>query len=219
LVKGGTTYRILADQVGSVRLVVNASTGAIAQRIDYDAFGVVTTDTNPGFQPFGFAGGLTDLDTGLVRFGARDYDPRVGRWTSKDPIGFASRDTNLFAYVLSDPVQLTDPSGESFTVGLTAAGAATGALANLGYQLGKGCGFNRDDFLNAVVIGAAIGFGLGAVLDTAGVASITLGGGIFGTTSLGALPTSTGAAVLGGGLGFLTGREAGLQARMSEQGQ
>jgi hypothetical protein len=56
LVKGGTTYRILSDQVGSVRLVVNATTGGIAQRIDYDAFGVVTLDTNPGFQPFGFAG-------------------------------------------------------------------------------------------------------------------------------------------------------------------
>ena len=35
---------------------------------------------------FGFAGGIYDPDTELVRFGARDYDPRVGRWTTKDPI-------------------------------------------------------------------------------------------------------------------------------------
>ena len=41
-------------------------------------------DTNPGFQPFGFAGGLYDPDTGLVRFGARDYDAETGRWTSKE---------------------------------------------------------------------------------------------------------------------------------------
>ena len=33
---------------------------------------------NPGYQPFGFAGGLADA-LGLVRFGARDYDPRAGR--------------------------------------------------------------------------------------------------------------------------------------------
>jgi hypothetical protein len=51
LVKGGTTYRILSDQVGSVRLVVDATTGAVAQRIDYDAFGVVTLDTNPASSP------------------------------------------------------------------------------------------------------------------------------------------------------------------------
>ncbi len=111
MVKGGTTYRILSDQVGSVRLVVNADTGAVVQRIDYDAFGVVTQDTNPGFQPFGFAGGLTDLDTGLVRFGARDYDPRVGRWTSKDPIRFGGGDPNLYGYVVGDPVNLIDPQG------------------------------------------------------------------------------------------------------------
>ncbi|MCL4686323.1 RHS repeat-associated core domain-containing protein [Myxococcota bacterium] len=110
MVKGGTTYRILSDQVGSVRLVVNATTGDVAQRIDYDAFGVVTLDTNPGFQPFGFAGGLTDGDTGLVRFGARDYDPRVGRWTSKDPIDFEGG-YNHYAYVLADPVNGIDVDG------------------------------------------------------------------------------------------------------------
>jgi hypothetical protein len=43
--------------------------------------GNVTSDTNPGFQPFGFAGGLYDRDTGFVRFGRRDFDPLVGRWT------------------------------------------------------------------------------------------------------------------------------------------
>ena len=44
--------------MGSVRLVVNAVSGDVAQELDYDEFGVVTTDTNPGFQPFGFAGDL-----------------------------------------------------------------------------------------------------------------------------------------------------------------
>jgi len=39
------------------------------------------------------------------------YDPVVGRWTSKDPIGFAGGDTNLYGYVTSDPVNFVDPSG------------------------------------------------------------------------------------------------------------
>jgi len=47
----------------------------------------------------------------LVHFGSRDYDPQVGRWTTKDPIGFASEDTNLYAYVYNDPVNQIDPSG------------------------------------------------------------------------------------------------------------
>ena len=51
MVKGGTTYRIIADHVGSVRLVVNSVTGAVVQRMDYDSFGIVSQDSSPGFQP------------------------------------------------------------------------------------------------------------------------------------------------------------------------
>src|SRR5207253_3393176 len=76
-----------------------------------DAFGQMLVDTNPGFQPFGFAGGLYDQDTKLTRFGARDYDALTGRWTAKDSLLFAGGDTNLFGYVLNDPVNLSDPSG------------------------------------------------------------------------------------------------------------
>ncbi len=111
MIRGGVTYRIFSDHLGSPRLVVNSSTGAIVQRMDYDEFGNVLNDTNPGFQPFGFAGGLYDPDTKLVRFGARDYDPTLGRWTARDPILFAGGDTNLYGYVMNDPLNWIDPSG------------------------------------------------------------------------------------------------------------
>jgi RHS repeat-associated protein len=68
-------------------------------------------DTNPGFQPFGYAGGIHDNDTGLVHFGAREYDPQTGTWTSQDPIGFSGGDTNLYAYVANDPINNIDPTG------------------------------------------------------------------------------------------------------------
>jgi RHS repeat-associated protein len=111
MIRGGVTYRIVADQLDSPRLVIDALTGVVVQRMDYDAFGNVLTDTHPGFQPFGFAGGLYDRDTRLVRFGARDFDPETGRWTAKDPRGFDGLDTNLYAYALNDPLNARDSSG------------------------------------------------------------------------------------------------------------
>ncbi|MEA3477641.1 MAG: RHS repeat-associated core domain-containing protein [Bacteroidota bacterium] len=108
---GATTYYLTCDQVGSLRVVVDAS-GNIVNRIDYDSFGNVIEDTNPSFQiPFGFAGGLHDRDTGLVRFGYRDYAPEIGRWIAKDPIGFAGGDTDLYGYCLGDPVDWVDTWG------------------------------------------------------------------------------------------------------------
>lgn len=110
-VKNGVTYRIFSDILGSPRLVVNAATGAVVEQIDYSVTGEIVNDTNPGFQPFGFAGGLYDPHTKLVRFGARDYMPAAGRWTAKDPLRFAGGDTNLYAYALNDPVNRMDPRG------------------------------------------------------------------------------------------------------------
>ena len=99
LIKGSATYRIVTDHLGSPRLVVNMATGVIAQEMEYDEYGNVLTDTNPGFQPFGFAGGIYDRDMGLVRFGARDYEAESGRWLVKDQILFEGNSTNLFATV------------------------------------------------------------------------------------------------------------------------
>jgi len=141
MIKNGVTYRFILDHLGSPRLVVNATTGAVAQRIDYDAWGNITKDTNPGFQPFGFAGGLYDSDTGLIRFGARDYDAEVGRWTEKDPIRFFSQDANLYFYNFGDPVNLIDPEGlggyfDNLTENLDQRAAWAADAGNLGGAMG-----------------------------------------------------------------------------------
>ncbi|MBW2662707.1 MAG: RHS repeat-associated core domain-containing protein [Deltaproteobacteria bacterium] len=111
MTKDGSTYYLTYDQVGSLRSVANTATNVL-KRINYDSFGNIIEDTNPLFEiPFGFAGGLHDRDTGLVRFGYRDYDPDTARWTAKDPIGFAGGDTDLYGYCLNDPVNFVDPEG------------------------------------------------------------------------------------------------------------
>jgi RHS repeat-associated protein len=108
MTRGGARYYLACDQVGTLRVVTD-STGAVVKRIDHDSFGNVVADTNPAFSvPFGFAGGLHDRDTGLVRFGYRDYDPETGRWTAKDPILFAGGDVDLYGYCLNDSVNWAD---------------------------------------------------------------------------------------------------------------
>ncbi len=110
MVKDGKTYRLITNHLGSVRYVVDIVTGNVVQHIEYDEFGNVQHDSNPNFQPFGFAFGLYDVDTGLVRFGERDYDPTSGLWITKDPIRFGGG-LNLYGYVNNDPVNWVDPSG------------------------------------------------------------------------------------------------------------
>jgi RHS repeat-associated protein len=66
---------------------------------------------NSDFQPFGFAGGLYDEQTKLTRFGARDFSAHEGRWTTKDPIGFDGGVSNLYEYVVNDPVNYFDNYG------------------------------------------------------------------------------------------------------------
>ena len=132
MIRDGNTYCIVTDHLGSPRLVVNVANGAIVQEMNYDEFGNVLSDTNPGFQPFGFAGGIYDRDTGLVRFGARDYDAETGRWTRRDPMKFQGVEHNLYAYTLNDPVNRVDQFGlyASFDEALRAAFAETWPLSN-----------------------------------------------------------------------------------------
>ncbi len=54
---------------------------------------------------------ISNRDTKLTRFGARDYDAETGRWTAKDPIGFAGGLTSLYDYVGGDPVNYLDVTG------------------------------------------------------------------------------------------------------------
>ena len=102
----------MKDHLGSPRVVVNEATGAVVQRMDFDAWGNILVDTNPGWQPFGFAGGLFDHATKLTRFGARDYDAAAGRWTAKDALRFASG-KNPFEYARGEPTRWVDRTGLS----------------------------------------------------------------------------------------------------------
>jgi len=81
----------------------------MVQTYGYDAFGnVVVTGTIS--QPFAFTGREYDAETSMYFYRARYYDPAVGRFVTKDPIGFAGG-VNLYNYVGNAPITWVDPLG------------------------------------------------------------------------------------------------------------
>jgi RHS repeat-associated protein len=158
-----------------VRLVIDAAADTVVQRLAYDAYGRVVVDTKPGFQPFGYAGGLYDPLTGLVRFGARDYDAESGRWTGKDPIGFNGGSPNVYEYALGEPVRYTDPDGRAIPVWI--AGAVFGIVIDVAGQISANLldpcegWYNIDGWqvTRAGVYGAVSAFALLRIGNLAGV--------------------------------------------------
>ena len=180
MIKSGVKYRIISDQLGSVRSVINTNNGTTAQEISYNEWGMVLSDSNPGLQPFGYAGGIYDSDTKLVRFGARDYDASVGRWTAKDPILFAGGDTNLYRYVQNSPLNFIDPSGRIPVIIVVPIGTAILNAAISGYSGYKTAspGCEGRGFATGVLFGAVTGFFGGVGYGTGSVVSAVIGGGV-----------------------------------------
>jgi RHS repeat-associated protein len=170
MIRGSNTYRFVRDQVGSIRLVVHSATGEIAQRIDYDSFGRVLLDTNPGFQPFGFIGGLYDPLSRLVRLGARDYDPELGRFISRDSLGFAGTN-NEYVYADNDPINSLDPSGNISFLATLAIGALIDGGIDLALQMMENGG--RFSCIDWGRVGKEIA--AGAALNAAGVGLLKAG--------------------------------------------
>jgi RHS repeat-associated protein len=109
-----TQYRIYGDHLGSMRAVVRVSDGKAVQVMRHGPWGELELDSvASGFArvPFGFAGGIHDDATKLVRFGAREYDARTGRWLSKDEARFGGGE-NFYEYAGGDPTNFIDRFGD-----------------------------------------------------------------------------------------------------------
>lgn len=101
----------LSDHQGTVRDLVNNS-GIIQNHLRYDSFGKIVSQTAPASSPrFAYTGREWDGEIGLYFYRARYYDAIVGRFIGEDPIGFESRDVNLFRYVVNSPSNWIDPMG------------------------------------------------------------------------------------------------------------
>ncbi|OXU14819.1 RHS repeat-associated core domain-containing protein [Sedimentisphaera salicampi] len=128
-------YGYFAGELGSVAAVYSTEPNGIAERYSYDAYGSVSI-TDPNGQPldesavgnpYMFTGRRYDSESGLYYYRARYYNPKLGVFHSRDPLGYIDS-MNLYAYCGNNPVNYFDPMGKDVWI---ARHYATGWHANL----------------------------------------------------------------------------------------
>jgi RHS repeat-associated protein len=154
MIRGGKSYLVVTDEIGSPRLLLDTANGAVIDEVDMDPWGRIERETTPRSLPFGLAGGLTDPDTGLVHFGVRDYDPVTARWTAPDPAGPGGGDVNQYRYASGDPVNRIDPPG---TCDVVAAGLSVSGFYGPGGSLSLGVVVGGTDLGVYGTLGKGVG--------------------------------------------------------------
>ncbi len=108
------------DRLGSVRQIIDAS-GNVKNRYIYRPFGEIYSDSHDFEEtisnPFKFAGQYLDSEINEYYLRARQYDPYIGRFTSRDPVRGKfkePRTLHVYLYCLNDPVNKLDPEGRFF---------------------------------------------------------------------------------------------------------
>ena len=197
----GTSYTynyFKKDQMGSTRAVLSAVGNSLqnVQSTDYYPFGLAYSTNNLNKNKYLFSGkelqdaSIGETILGLYDFGARFYDPILGRWFNVDP---AAQMANPYLFCGNAPMMYVDPDGNFFGLFSAAIGAIAGALI--------GGTINVLSHLNEIhnFWGALGYFGVGAVMGV--ISSYTGFWAADATKALGFIP-----GMLAGGLmGSTTG--------------
>jgi RHS repeat-associated protein len=113
-----TMHLVLRDPLGSSSVIINHANSALVERTTYQPYGAVESDYRPATwkafrEPYKFTGKEEDIEVGATYFGARYYQPYLGRFMSADPLtihGLGS-DLNPYAYVGGRVLTHVDPFG------------------------------------------------------------------------------------------------------------
>ena len=174
---GGRYYFYHNDHLGTPLKMTDIS-GAVVWSAKSESFGetlvgVATVENN-----LRFPGQYYDAETGLHYNWFRYYDPNTGRYLLVDPIGFWDRYSNMYSYVLNDPLIGIDPAGlwtVSFGVEvggyLGAFGGGGGTAINFGYSENSGLSFSiTGTYAGGAMTG--IGAGVGGSLTFTNASSV-----------------------------------------------
>ncbi len=138
----------------------------------YDPYGLSLNKSETVSNPWQFASGYYDANTGLYKFGTRYYDPQLGRWTQKDPVGGSIGKIgsgNPYVYAGNEPNMQVDPSGR-FTCGGDQANVVIGGVLLAAVTI-----------IAVVATGGLAGLALGIAYATVATGAA---GGAFGLAQL-----------------------------------
>ena len=215
---GATAARrfYLHDRLGSVRQIIGAA-GAVVKYATYEPFGEAVESGGSLADPFGFTGQYYDCEIAQYHLRARQYDPHISRFTSRDPVfGKFEEPLTLHKYLYcgNNPLNGADPRG-LWTVHFTGT-----AMASLGWSGLRQSGIAIDDKGNWAWINIS-GGGAGMPVASAG---LSIGFTTANTVGdLAGWAWSTGSSVsipkvplLSGGVDYISGQGFwGLQVTVS----
>lgn len=166
------------DHLGSTT-VRTRSDGLLLERIVYQPYGEAVQVAGGSASPpeFGYTGQRFEKSVGIYDYGARWYDPALGRFLQPDPVVPSPtnpQSLNRYAYVLNNPISRIDPTGNVSVSGIfggvaSAAGAVFSPFSNFAAGFGSSLAHSianspRSNSSNwAYNAGAAIGGGVGIV--------------------------------------------------------
>ena len=110
----GNVYYYLNDHLGSAAVVINSS-GTVRDKHKYQAFGGSDGSSVVLGQAYRYTGKPLDeeFDLDWYYYGARYYDPSIGRFPSIDPLHGKYPGWSPYAYCLNNPLRLVDPDGRA----------------------------------------------------------------------------------------------------------
>ncbi|MBU1121609.1 MAG: hypothetical protein KKF54_02790 [Candidatus Omnitrophica bacterium] len=175
------TYYTHSDHLGSSSVITDEN-GDEVSRLDYQPYGSVARQTGSDVVTRKFTGKELD-STGLYYFGARYYDPEIGRFIQADPTiqhPYDPQDLNRYAYCRNNPINLVDPTGYGWfkkfwkqIVGAFVGALVTALTLGAGAPLMVACFWGGltggaltgglEGGVKGALIGGAIGGALGAV--------------------------------------------------------
>jgi RHS repeat-associated protein len=192
------------DRLGSVRTTMD-NTGAAKGTATYDAYGrTKITGETPAFA---YAGMFFHKPSGLYLTQYRAYNPDVGRWISRDPIGIRGG-LNLYGYVGGKPTNYYDRTGQ-----------CPMCIVGIGVLLGAGAGggasyYMSNGNLEATATGAVIGGATGAIAPVATAIAVEYGGATAGIATFSGV-SSAGAASTTAITNYETGQPLGDDVALS----
>ena len=176
----GQVNHLYQDAQGSTRLVTDQQ-GSTQSIIDYDAFGNALLSGNPDSTiKHRYVGEYLDQDSGFYHLRARDYDPKIGRFVSRDRFeGIRNNPLTLnpYLYANADPVNGVDPSGHFGLGGMMAAMDIRSTLSNIQIDFGMNL-FDGIMDPNSVAKNMAVSTGI-LVLGGTGVKLLKMLSGKF----------------------------------------